>query len=46
MNIEEIYEFLVEEKAVKRSKLHQESDLVDDLGIEGDDFSETIELFA
>jgi hypothetical protein len=46
MNIEEIYEFLAREEAVKSSKLHLESDFVDELGIEGDDFSETIDLFA
>lgn len=46
MNIEEIYEFLEQEEAVKRSKLHPDSDFVDELGIEGDDFSETINLFA
>ncbi|MGY5451058.1 DUF1493 family protein [Agarivorans sp. MS3-6] len=46
MDIEEIYTFLVEEEAIKRSSLHPDSDLVKDLGIEGDDLSETIELFA
>ena len=46
MNIEEIYEFLAREEALKSSKLHLESDFVDELGIEGDDFSETIDLFA
>ncbi|MDO6422800.1 DUF1493 family protein [Saccharophagus degradans] len=46
INIEEIYAFLAEVGAVKKSKFHPESDFVKELGIEGDDFSEIIECFA
>lgn len=46
MDIEQIYNFLIEERGVKRSELSHESDLSNDLGIEGDDFSGLIESFA
>lgn len=46
INIEEIYAYLIEVGAVKKSKLHPDSDFVKELGIEGDDFSEIIECFA
>ncbi|MCQ3829370.1 DUF1493 family protein [Microbulbifer elongatus] len=46
MKIEEIYNFLVEEQALKLEAIHPQSDLNTDLGVEGDDFSELIESFA
>ncbi|WP_261843274.1 DUF1493 family protein [Aliamphritea ceti] len=46
MDIEKIYEFLIEEQGIKRSKLSPCCDLRNDLGIEGDYFSELIESFA
>ena len=46
MDIEQIYKFLIEEQGVKRSKLSPDSDVRNDLGVEGDDFSELIESFA
>lgn len=46
MDIEQIYNFLIEKQGVKRSALFPECDFTQDLGIEGDDFSELIESFA
>ena len=46
MDIDQIYNFLIEKQGVKRSELSPESDFRKDLGIEGDDFSELIESFA
>lgn len=46
MDIEHIYDFLVEMHGCKRSELTPDCDLRKDLGIDGDDFSELIESFA
>lgn len=46
MDIEAIYLFLEEVQGVKRSKLSPSSDFLNDLGIDGDDFSELMESFA
>ncbi|OUR65667.1 hypothetical protein A9Q79_01355 [Methylophaga sp. 42_25_T18] len=46
MNIADIYDYLNSEEAIEYSKLSPESKLVEDLGIEGDDFSELIESFS
>jgi hypothetical protein len=45
MDIEEIYDFIVESQGVKRSALSPKADLCYDLGIEGDDFFELEEKF-
>ncbi len=46
MDIEHIYDFLIEVQGCKRSELTPECDFRKDLGIDGDDFSELIESFA
>jgi hypothetical protein len=46
MNIADIYDYLNSEEAIEYSKLSPESDLMEDLGLEGDDFSELIEDFS
>lgn len=46
VKIEQIYHLLSENQGVKISKLAPNSDLRVDLGIDGDDFSEFIMLFA
>jgi acyl carrier protein len=45
MNIEEIYKFLIEFQGVKRNILTPDSDLLNDLDIDGDDFFELEEEF-
>lgn len=46
MNIVDIYDYLNSEEEVEYSKLSSQTDLVKDLGIEGDDFSDLIECFS
>jgi len=45
MDIEEIYNFLMESQGIKRNKLAPSVDLCYDLGIEGDDFFDLEEEF-
>ena len=45
-HLADIYDFLVERLGVKRSKLRPDADICDDLGCDGDDFAELMEVFA
>lgn len=46
MSIEEIFSFLIEQQRMESSKLKLDSDLYLDLGIDGDDFFELMEVFS
>jgi hypothetical protein len=43
---EDIYGFLVKRLGVKRAKLHEEIHVSDELGCDGDDFSELMDAYA
>lgn len=45
-SIEEIYTLLENQCGVKRHQLRMDVDIFDELGVEGDDFSELIESFS